>query len=188
MKLYRVFPYLASADGDEPGGPFYRPLGGKNRADSPTLGVYRCLYAGDSAEGSIAEAFGRFNAWDADVIEANPAAPALPGSRFALATYELRNGAAIRNLDDARALLAEKLRPSEVVTRDRSVTQAWSAKIQSTRRYAGVSWWSYYDSAWQSVALWDISRLTLLDSPRVLRVFDNEVKSAAITIARRLIE
>lgn len=187
MRFFRVFPYVPTAADEQPGGAFFRSLGGKNRADSPIPGVYRCLYVGDSAQGSIAEAFGRFGTWDAALLEADPAEPTLPNSRFALAAYELPDAVKVRNLDDAQALLDEELRPSQVVTRDRSITQAWSAKIQSTSRYAGVSWWSYYDSAWQSAALWDIRRLTLVGNPRLLNATDTEVRGAASTLARRLI-
>jgi hypothetical protein len=187
VRFYRVFPYLRNAAPDDPGGVFFRPSGGKNRADSPVPGIYRCLYVGDSVEGSVAEAFGRFDMWDAAVIEADPAAPTLPGSRFALAAYDLPDAVGVRDLDDARTLLGEGLRPSQVVTRDRHITQAWSARIQATSLYAGVSWWSYYDSAWQSAALWDISALTVVGTPRPLSVTDAEVNSAARTIVRRLI-
>lgn len=186
MRFYRVFPYLTNAAQEDPGGVFYRTPGGKNRADSPTPGVYRCLYVGDTAAGSIAETFGRFETWDRDLIEAYSCAPSLPGSRFALATYDLPAGIAVRSLDDAHALVSEGLRPSEVVTRDRAVTQAWSAKIHSTSFYAGVMWWSYYDSGWQSAALWDIAALTLVGSPRLLSIADPDVRSAATAIVRRL--
>jgi hypothetical protein len=187
MRLYRVFPYVPSAADDEPGGVFFRSAGGKNRADSPTPGIYRCLYAGDSAEGSIAEAFGRFDTWDVDIIEAAPATPALPGSRFALATYDLAESAEVCVLDDAGTLVHEGLRPSQVVTRERSITQAWAARIEAGGRYCGVSWWSYHDPRWQSVALWDIAQLATVDAPRSLGVDDIEVQRAATAIVRRLI-
>jgi RES domain len=186
VRLYRVFPYLASAAADQPGGAFFRPMGGKNRADSPTPGTYRCLYASDNPDGSIAEAFGRFDVWDSAVIEADPATPLLPGSRFALATYEISDTVALRSLDDARALLDQGLRPSQVVTRDRTVTQAWAARIQATMHFVGVGWWSYYDPTWQSIALWDIAHLTLIDAPRALSVRDANVRRAATAIVRRL--
>lgn len=187
MTLYRVFPHLANSAEDEPGGALFRPPGGKNRADSPVPGTYRCLYLGDSPEGGIAEAFGRFDTWDSAVVEADPATPSIPHSRFAMATYELSQDVSVRTLDDARALLDEGLLPSQVVTRDRAVSQAWAARIYDTRRYAGVGWWSYYDSAWQSLALWDIRRLTLTGAPRALQIGDVEVKRAASTIFRRLV-
>ena len=148
MRLFRVIPYLASAASDEPGGVFFRPSGGKNRADAAD-GSYRCLYLGDSAEGATAEVFGRFDFWDEALSTADPATPLLPGSRFALITYELADAAQIRNLDDAHALLDESLRPSDVVTRNRDVTQAWAMRIHARSAYAGVSWWSYYDAGWQ---------------------------------------
>ncbi len=187
MRLYRVFPYVPGATADEPGGAFFRPRGGYNRADSPIPGAYRCLYAGDTPEGSIAEAFGRFDTWDRALIEAEPALPQLPGSKFALAAYELAANAPLRNLDDPRVLMEEALRPSDVVTRDRAISQTWAARVEATHRYAGVSWWSYYDSRWSSTALWDVARLTLLGDPEPLRFGAAEISKAATTIVRRLL-
>jgi hypothetical protein len=186
VRLYRIFPYLASAAVDEPGGAFYLPPGGKNRADSPT-GAYRCLYAGDDPSGAIAEAFGRFTIWDRDVLEANPAAPVLPGSRFALATYELRAGYDLCDLDDARRLVDLSLRPSEVVTRDRKVTQRWAQAIQAAGSHHGLAWWSYYDARWKSVAVWTIQALALLGTPRILKLTDDEVMKAATIIVRQIV-
>ena len=186
MMLYRVFPYLAGAAADEPGGAFFRPHGGKNRADA-TDGSYRCLYVGDTPEGSIAEAFGRFDSWDKALLEADPATPLLPRSRFALATYGMHEDEKIRDLDDARVLVAEGLRPSDVVTRNRLITQAWAMRIYAGGHYAGVSWWSYYDASWHSLAVWNISRLQLIGEPELLRLRGTAVERAAGTIARRLI-
>lgn len=186
MTLFRVFPYLADAAADEPGGVFFRPLGGKNRADAGD-GSYRSLYLGDSAEGSIAEAFGRFDFWDAALFETDGATPFLPGSRFAIAAYELPQNVHLRDLDDAHTLVDEGLRPSEVVTRNRDVTQAWARRIHAGGGYAGVSWWSYYDASWHSLALWDISRLALVGKPRRLHLSDTTVEKAASIIVRRVI-
>jgi hypothetical protein len=187
LRLFRVFPYLEEASDDEPGGALFRPRGGANRADSPIPGAYRCLYVGDTPEGAIAEAFGRFDLWDRDVIEADPATPLLPGSRFALAAFELGARAAVRDLDDAQVLLEERLRPSAVVARDRRVSQAWAARIHAAGRYAGIAWWSYYDSVWRSVALWDVARLKLAGRPAPLTLRSAEVERAARTIVRRLL-
>lgn len=186
MRLYRVLPYLANAADDEPGGVFFRPASGKNRADSPTPGYYRCLYVGDSPSGAIAEAFGRFDDWDNTLFKASPATPALPNSHFALATCDLSDTARICDLDDPTELLARALRPSNVVTRDRAVTQAWAKRIFNERSYVGVNWWSYYDPNWRSLALWDIADLALAQSPRLLRANDPDVIDAARAIARRL--
>lgn len=153
MRLFRVFPCLPSAAADAPGGALFRPAGGRGRADSP-IGDYRCLYATDTPEAAVAQTFGRFDVWDRDLIEAIPATPTVPRSRFALAAFELRS-ARVRNLNDARVLPEENLRPSDVVTRDLTVTQAWASRIYKTARYAGVQWRSYYNPDWTVAALWD---------------------------------
>lgn len=186
MRLFRVLPYLSDAAEDEPGGVFFRPAGGKSRADAPD-GSYRCLYAAASAEAAIAEAFGRFDTWDRALFEADPATPLLPGSRFALASYELPDDVALRNLDDARTLLDEGLRPSQVVTRNRDVTQGWALRIHARGGFAGVSWWSYYDANWQSIAIWESASLRLAEPPRAISVTDAAVESAAATIVRRIV-
>ena len=182
MIVYRVFPFDASAAVDQPGGPLYAPEVGYNRVDSPTK-AYRVLYVGDCPEAAIAEAFGAFLVWDAALIEAAPALRTLPRSRFALATYEID---ALYDMDDPAALTALGLRPSDVVTCDRSVTQAWAERVFETGAYSGVSWWSYYSLAWKSIGVWDIARLRLVNAPRLLMIGDPAVATAATTIMRQL--
>jgi hypothetical protein len=77
----------------------------------------------------------------------------------ALVTYDLDDAAAVCDMDDARRLVGLDLRPSQVVTRERAVTQGWGARIFERREFAGVRWWSYYDPQWGSFGLWDTSRL-----------------------------
>jgi hypothetical protein len=143
------------------------------------------LYVGDTPEGAIAETFGRFDLWDQALIEADPAVATLPGSRFALAVFEAPDNLRLRNLDDMQALLEERLRPSNVVTRDRKITQAWAARIHETGRYAGVAWWSYYEPSWQSIGIWDLADLQVT-TIQVLRRDDPDVVAAARTIYRRI--
>lgn len=185
MRLHRVFPYLPSAAADEPGGALFRPVGGAGRADSPT-NRYRCLYTANTPEAAIAEAFGRFDLWDRDLIEATPATPAVPNSRFAVVGFELRSSS-IRDLDDAQALAQENLRPSEVVTRNLSVTQEWASRIHERGSFAGVQWWSYYNPDWAVAAIWAISRIDIAEPPRLVTVDDPFVIDAARVIVRSLI-
>lgn len=145
------------------------------------------LYAGDTVEGAVAETFGRFDVWDAAVIEARPARGDLPNSLYAVATYEVAEARPLCNLDDAAELQRRSLRPSRVVTRDRSITQRWATEIFSSAHFAGVSWWSCYEPGWRSIGIWDLSAVTLLEPPRVLRVRDAVVAEAARTICRRLV-
>lgn len=154
--LYRVLPYLRGARAGTPGHPLFVPHStGAARVDNP--GQYDVLYLGDTAAGAIAEAFGWAPRWDASLFRG---IPALRGSVRALAAYELADDrAAVCDLDDAQRLVDLGLRPSQVVTRDRSVTQRWAADIHGRGSFAGVRWWSYYDPRWGSYGLWDVSAL-----------------------------
>jgi hypothetical protein len=148
MRLYRVFPWLETAGTNEPGHPLYVPVPqGTGRVDNPEH--YRVLYASDAPEGAVAERFGNHAIWT-DALLAGP--PFLPGSTRALGTYEADLEAL--DLDDARNLLDLELRPSQVVTRDRGVTQAWALRVYRTERWDGVRWWSYWDPGWGSFGIW----------------------------------
>jgi RES domain len=179
--LYRVFPFLAAAAADEPGGALYIPPQGGGRLDNPDL--YTVLYLGDAAAGAVAEAFGRFPEWTAAILEGSPA---LPGSVRALARYRLEDGARVCDLDDAEELRALGLRPSDVIGRDYSRTRAWARRIYEAGPWAGVRWWSYYDPRWASFGLWDRRRLTL-EEVAPLRLDDAAVVEASRAIVRRIV-
>jgi hypothetical protein len=179
--LYRVFPFHADAAPDQPGGALYVPPQGAGRIDNPDL--YSVLYLSDAAPGAIAEAFGRFPEWTPAILAG---APAMPGSARALATYEMSADLRLCDLDDAGRLVSLRLRPSEIVTRDYSKTRAWARTIYDQHTWAGIRWWSFYDSQWGSVGLWDIAGLRLRDV-RVLRLDDPDLLTASRTIVRRVV-
>ena len=179
--LYRVFPYLATAAEDEPGGALYVPRQGGGRLDSP--GVYSVLYLSDAAAGAIAEAFGRFPEWSAAILEGRPS---LPGSARAIARFHLPDEAQVCNLDDPARLRALNLRPSDVVSRDYARTRAWAQRIYEQRKWVGVRWWSYYDPQWSSFGLWNIGELELEDV-LFLRLDNPALQQASRTIARRVV-
>ena len=140
---------------------------------------YRVLYASDSPVGAVAEVFGNHGIWTERLLEGRPE---LPGSRTALAELVARDLPAL-DLDDPRALVARGLRPSRVVTRDRSVTQAWALDVFRERRFAGVRWWSYYDAGVGSYGIWDQRRLRV----RTVAPLDREhpaVAAAATFLSR----
>ncbi len=176
--LYRVFPFLITANEDEPGGGRYVPAQGGGRLDNPS--IYSVLYLSDAAAGAIAEAFGRFPEWTAALLRGSPS---LPGSTRALARYKLADEEAVCNLDDARLLLELGLRPSEVVTRDYVHSRGWSMRIYDQRRWSGIRWWSYYDPRWASFGLWNIGRLSL-EEISVLRLDNPALLEASRTIVR----
>jgi RES domain-containing protein len=129
------------------------PVQGAGRVDNPAH--YRVLYASDCATGAVAEAFGNHDQWTDQLLAGRPD---LPGSRTALAEFEAHDLAAL-DLDDPQALLERELRPSRVVTRDRTVTQEWALRIYREERWGGIRWWSYHDPRAGSFGIWDTGRL-----------------------------
>ncbi|MCL4849912.1 MAG: RES domain-containing protein [Bryobacteraceae bacterium] len=178
--LYRVFPCQPEAAPVEPGGALYIPPQGAGRIDNP--GLYAVLYLSDTAEGAIAEAFGRFPEWTPAILAGSPA---LPGSTRAIAQYRFRGELPLCDLDDAVRLLALELRPSQVVTRDYTQTRAWARTIFEQGRWAGIRWWSYYRPEWGSIGLWSVAALTL-ETVRPLCLDDVDLIAASRTIARRV--
>ena len=109
--------------------------------------------------------------------------PSLPGSIHALATYGLDDTAKLYDLDDAQNLVALKLRPSDVVNRDYTVTQALALQIFTTGTAAGLRWWSFYNPAWANNGVWTNSALTVADI-QPLSITDATLVNAARTISR----
>lgn len=167
MLVYRVFPHLPSARAGQPGHPLYehRPQRG-GRIDHPD---YRVWYVSRLAEAACGESFGNLARWDASMLEF----PQLPGARRALGIFELPDELRILDLDDPNQLVRLGLRPTQVVTRNLAVTQAWGHRIWSEqgagmpdRAWEAVSWWSYHRPAWSVLASWrrpDLARVEVLD-------------------------
>jgi hypothetical protein len=160
--LYRVFPWVESARRGQPGHPAFVPAGGAGRIDNPEH--YRVLYLSDGPGGACAEAFFFKTAWTKDVLRGSPS---LPGSVQAMATFELAAEINVCDLDDASRLLELGLRPSQVVTRDRRVTQEWALSIYRRESFGGIRWWSYYDPRWGSHGIWSTADLRLLGVERL---------------------
>ncbi len=180
--LFRVFSYVAGSDQDAPGGALFVPSQGGGRIDNP--GLYSVLYLGDTAPGAISESFGRFPEWTPSILEGTPG---VPRSVRALAHYRLPEDAPVCNLDDPDRLLALRLRPSDVATRDYARSRAWARLIYDQKIWMGVRWWSYYNPAWYSFGLWDTSRLVLA-SVTPLRLDNPDLLEASRTIVRRVIK
>ncbi len=100
--LYRVFPFLASAAPDEPGGAVYVPSQGGGRLDNPEL--YAVSYLSAAAPGAIAEAFGRFPQWSPAILAGSPG---LPGSVRVIASYRLADDKPLCDLDDVEPSLEQ---------------------------------------------------------------------------------
>ena len=178
MRLYRVFPYDASAAVDQPGGALFVPTGGDNRLGNPDL--YHELYLASHAEAAVAETFGRLAVWEPEMLVT------AKGSIYALATYELADGTPIADLDDTALLAEMELHPTDVVSRDRRRTQHWARELFTRRRWSGVSWWCYYHPQWTIYALWDVGGLRLASPPEPLHNSHPALRQTAETIVRSL--
>src|SRR5262249_28115996 len=141
---------------------------------------YSVLYLSNAPAGAIADAFGRFPEWTSVILGESPS---MPGSARAIACYRFAEDVPVCDLDDPSQLVALRLRPSEVVTRDYNRSRAWALRIYEQRKWAGVRWWSYYDSRWASFGLWDIRRLSV-EEVMLLRLDDPALLEASRIIAR----
>lgn len=179
-RFYRVFPWVQGTRAGDRGHALHvPPVQGAGRVDNPER--YRVLYVSDSPVGAVAEAFGNHGIWTDHLFSGRPE---LPGSRTALAEIEAR---ALRtlDLDDPRALLDRRLRPSSVVTRSRATTQAWALRVFEEKRWGAVRWWSHYDPSWGSFGIWDVRRLRA----RSVAGLDRDhpaIREAAAVLARPL--
>ncbi len=156
------------------------PHQGGGRLDNPQN--YSVFYLSDAAAGAIAEAFGRFPEWNVHVLAGSPS---LPGSARAIARFRMDDDAKVCDLDDPARLMALRLRPSHIVSRDYARTRAWAQRIFDLKKWSGIRWWSYYDPRWASFGLWDIRKLELEDV-RVLRLNDPAFQEAGRTILRQI--
>jgi hypothetical protein len=182
--LYRVFGYLASAAEGESGNPEYlfRPQG-RGRVDNPKH--YDVWYLSRDASGAVGEVLGDFSEWTDDVFET----PYLPGGRRALGIYSIPDGTPTVDLDDANNLLDRGLRPTQIIARNRPVTQGWALKIfqeqnsDGSRKWDGVSWWSYHRPEWQVYGLWIKPQIQTVEE---LTLSHSAVRDAGRLLARPL--
>ena len=152
-----------------------------------TCGRARARDAATTRRGSTscvtwaAEVFGDFATWGTHLLEPPAGQPQL---RRAVIGYDL--DADLCDLDDAGTLLERGLRPSQVATRDRDVTQTWSRAIHDDGRYGGVSWWSYRDPRWTVAATWAHDAIRLAEV-RQLDLDDEAFREAAEVLLRPVV-
>ena len=102
--------------------------------------------------GAAAELLARFRG----VRELEPRHLRRFGRPLALALLRLSAGTELVDLDDPKVLQRRGLRPSQVATRTRAVTQRQAAAIfAGPGEPAGVRWWSTLESSWIDVTLFD---------------------------------
>ncbi len=134
-----------------------------------------------TAEAAVAESFGRIPLWTPDTFIHGSGRPQQ------LVTYELADTKSVFDLNDVAALASLNIaRPSDVVTRNRTRTQAWARAIFERGGYAGASWWSYYEPEWAVTGLWKRNGITVIATPEPLHVEHVAVRNAATTIVRQI--
>ena len=161
MILHRCFAWRDGSRAAAPDGPLWFPrvFQGDGRHDNPE--AYGCLYLSDRAVSCIVEQLAAFRGQR--LIASMLRRRGLP---LALARIELDDRRALIDLDDPSVLKREKLRPSQMATRRREITQPQA--LASFRRHpatAGLRWWSTWEATWANVTVFDraASWLTLLD-------------------------
>jgi hypothetical protein len=174
--LHRCFAWDERAGNDRPDGPLWFPriYQGDGRHDNPER--YGCLYLSTSPLSTVVEQLARFRGQ-----RLLPSLLRRRGLPLALADLELQDDAELIDLDDPVVLRRERLRPSQVATRDRSFTQAQALTLHDRHRQAaGVRWWSTYESTWINVTLFDrVASQLRVHSVRALSLDHPAVAEAA---------
>jgi len=166
--LWRLLPLVHDAPPTGPGGAlwFPRELQGAGRHDNPDR--YGCLYASESPVSAVAEALAPFRGTGALV----PTMLLRVGAPLVLAQIQLEDDSDLIDLDEPRVLVRTRLRPSQVATYARALTQAYAMRLYDEHPTAvGLRWWStieaslanvtLYDRAADSLRLTDVQELTL---------------------------
>jgi hypothetical protein len=149
--LHRCFAWDERAGDAGPDGPLWFPrvYQGEGRHDNPER--YGCLYLSVSPLSTVVEQLARFRGQ-----RLLPSLLRRRGLPLALADLELDDAARLVDLDDPVVLLRERLRPSDVATRDRRITQPQALALHDRHRVAaGLRWWSTYEAVWINVTLFD---------------------------------
>ncbi len=176
MIVHRCFAWSARARTDEQDGPLWVPrtFQGDGRHDNPD--VYGCLYLTGAEVSAVVEQLARFR-----TQRLQTALLRRRGLPLALAALALDDGAEIVDLDDARVLVRERLRPSAVATRQRQVTQPQARALHTKHpRAAALRWWSTFEASWVNYTVFDraVATLSIVDV-RALTMEDDSVVAAA---------
>lgn len=178
--LFRVVTWRVGARKGEPGHPAHvlAAAQGRGRIDNP--GLYTVSYLSGDPAGAVAERFGAFDPWRPATFTVRGLGE---GARFALVRFRLED-AVVLDLDDPRVLTDRDLRPSQIVTTERKVTQRWARTIFEDGSWAGVSWWSRYDARWTSYGVWEPTHLAIVGQPVPIDLGHEAVLEAAEILSR----
>ncbi|MGH9256506.1 MAG: RES family NAD+ phosphorylase [Vicinamibacterales bacterium] len=177
MEIFRVFDWDGTSRGRSPGGPLFVPRlrQGAGRHDAPEK--YGAWYGSRSAVSAVAESiqFLRGHALaDSDFQRAG-------GANKALVGLWLDDALRLVDLDDPSQLAARHLRPSQVATLRRTVTQRIAVSMFDEGA-GGLSWWSILEAEWTNMTLFyerALPYVSVMGPPRRLAIRLPEVQQAA---------
>lgn len=183
MRLYRVCDWDGVSLGAGPGGPLHvaRARQGAGRHDAPAR--YGAWYCSRIAAAAVAESLQAFRGQT--VADADFARPG--GVRKALVALEADDRLAVTDLDDAAALVKRRLRPSQVATSRRDVTQRIAVSLFDEGA-AGLGWWSVLNAEWGHVTLFHeraLARVVPAGPPEPLSTTHPVVREAAAHLGVR---
>ena len=146
--LYRFFPHDPGTPPRAEGGSLFVPraLQGPGRHDAPE--AYGALYLGRRPVSVIAEFLKRYQRQEVGAEDLWWA----PGRPYALAALDDSALPGLLDLDDPQNLVARALRPSEVATGRRKVTQGWARALHAAGS-SGFEWWSTIEASWINVTV-----------------------------------
>jgi hypothetical protein len=179
--VYRCFAWnRAAASGPDTPLWFPRQYQGRGRHDNPL--VYGVLYVTSTAASALVETLADFRGQ-----RLLPAMLRQRGLPLAIARIELEETAEVIDLDDPRTLVRERLRPSQVATRHREVTQPQALRLYERHpQAAALSWWSTHESSWPNVTVFDRAvELLRVQDVRALTPDDPDVADAADVLGLR---
>ena len=174
--LYRCFPFSSAIKKIEPGHPLYIPASrSSGRVNNPD--IYSTSYWSAQPECAVAETYGSQLQWSSGTFAGTPQ---LPHSNQAIAAIEIPDGARIFNMDNSPNLVKLKLPPSQVITRNNAVTQAWARKIFEFNKFVGIHWWSIFWPEWQSYGVWNLTGVKILGIENLSIAHEAVVESAKV--------
>lgn len=177
MELFRVFDWDGASADRRRGGPLYvaRERQGSGRHDAPAM--FGAWYCARTAISAIAESiqYLRGHVLQSDDFRRTG------GLTKAIVALDLDDDAGIVDLDDPPQLVGRSIRPSQVATLRRTVTQAIAVMI-FREGAVGLSWWSTLDAEWTNVTMFHeraLRHISLASAPEALSLRMADVRLAA---------
>lgn len=156
MRLWRVFPWNPEAADGAPFSARYTPPAGSQTGGRFDLGDPPVLYLAQSPAHALTELLQSFRGTPLTPEHLLRADPNAPGAYHPLSLVEasLPRGAETRlpDLADPAVLLTLDIRPDQLASHERVVTQAISRQLHAAG-YDGLRWWSALTGEWHVTVL-----------------------------------